>query len=270
MGRLMGVDLASEYIHTIVLTGRVEDGGPVSTLLIANPENGKTSIVLEKSGDYCINLTDVSGKGLKFLCQIYPDASHFIISDMGTVMAHSQKTREYFFGMLLALTEEGIKTIAGPDGIESIKSGRKAIIGCITSDQAKDNRMWWYRRGLARRLIPFHYAYSEALVIRIKDVIMRGQHKNFEEGVDSSKFPKLKLKVALSPEMAQEIRKISDRRAAVLGQLGISLLIRYQTLAKAHAIYRGDWKKSQVTAEDIDFLMRIDPFIDWATPGLFL
>lgn len=270
MGRLMGVELASEYIHTIVLTGRVENAGPVSTLLIANPESGKTSIVLEKSSDYCLNLTDVSGKGLKFLCQIYPDASHFVISDMGTVMAHSQKTREYFFGMLLALTEEGIKTVAGPDGIEGIKSGRKAIIGCITSDQAKDNRMWWYRRGLARRMIPFHYAYSQALIIRIKDSIMGGSHKSFEEGVDAAKFPKLKLNVAMRPEIATQIRAISDRRAEILGQLGISLLLRYQTLARAHAIYRGNWKRAEVTEEDVNFLLRIDPFIDWQNPGLFL
>lgn len=268
MGRLMGVELASEFVHTVILSGRVEGANPVSAFLIANPESGKTSIVLEKSCDTVINLTDVSGKGLKLLCQIYPDASHFVINDMGTVMAHSQKTRDFFFGMLLALTEEGIKTVASPDGLETVKSGKKGIIGCITSDQARDNRSWWYRRGLARRVIPFHYAYSEALVIRIKDMIQNGGHKTFEEGTDA-KFPKLKMKVEIPRLLADKIRTISDRRAPMLGQLGISLLVRYMTLAQAHAIFR-TWRRPEVAEADVEFLARVDPYIDWQMPGLFL
>jgi len=265
--RLMGVALASEFVHTVILTGAVEHSNPVSALLIANPEQGKTSIVLEKSCDQVIAMTDVTGKGLKLLCQMKPEATHFIVNDMGIIMAHSGKTREYFFGMLLAMTEEGIKTVASPDGVEVLKTGRKGIIGCITTEQAQDNRMWWQKRGLARRLVPFHYAYSEGLVIKIKDSIVKGHHASFEEPKPS--YPKIAVQVTIDNFLSEKIRKISDRKATELGQLGISLLIRYQALAKGHALFR-NWKNAKVTEEDIDFLARIDPYVNWMLPGLFL
>jgi hypothetical protein len=264
---LMGVELASEFVNTVILTGAVDNSNPVSAMLIANPEQGKTSIVLEKSGEQVISLTDVTGKGLHMLCQIKPDATHFMINDMGIIMAHGAKTREYFFGMLLAMTEEGIKTTASPDGVQFIKAGKKGIIGCITSDQASDNRSWWQRRGLARRLIPFHYVYSQRLVVNIKDNMMNGQHKTFAE--PNTPYPKVKIKVSIDRATADKIRQISDRKADRLGQLGISLLLRYMALAKGHALYRS-WKNAHVNQDDVDFLWSIDPFIDWTTPGLFL
>ncbi len=265
--RLMGVELASEFVNTVVLTGSVENANPVSAMLIANPEQGKTSIVLEKSNEQVIPLTDCTGKGLQFLCQMKPEATHFVVNDMGVIASHGGKTREFFYGMLLAMTEEGMKTIASPDGVQYIKTGRKGIIGCITSEQAKDSRAWWQKRGLARRLIPFHYAYSEALLIRIKDNIVAAGHTSFEE--PNPKYPKIRLKVTLDTFLSEKIRQISDRKASLLGQLGISLLIRYQSLAKGHALYRS-WKNAKVTEEDIEFLMKIDPYIDWQSPGLFL
>jgi len=263
----MGVELASEFVNTVVLTGSIEGVNPASAMLIANPEHGKTSIVLEKSNDQVIPLTDVTGKGLQFLCQMKPDATHFVINDMGIIASHNGKTREFFYGMLLAMTEEGMKTIASPDGVQSIKTGRKGIIGCITSDQAKDSRAWWQKRGLSRRLIPFHYAYSESLIIKIKDNIVKGHHVSFEEPKPA--YPKVAVRVGLDNFLSEKIRLISDRKAMVLGQLGIGLLIRYQALAKAHALFRS-WKNARVIEDDIEFLIKIDPYVDWSMPGLFL
>lgn len=267
LSKLLGVELASEFVHTVVLTGAVEGCNPVSAMLIANPEHGKTSIVLEKSSEQVLPLTDVTGRGLKFLCQMKPEATHFVINDMGIVMAHSPKSREYFFGMLLAMTEEGIKTMASPDGIETIKTGRKGIIACITSDQAQDNRMWWQRRGLARRLIPFHYALSESLIIKIKDGIMLGKHRSFEE--PKPQYPKVQVPVSLDRFLSEKVRELSDKKAPILGQIGIGLQIRYQTLVRAHALFRS-WKNAKVTEEDVEFLRRIDGYVDWTMPGLFL
>lgn len=263
----MGVELASEFVNTVVLTGSVENANPVSAMLIANPEQGKTSIVLEKSNDQVISLTDVTGRGLQFLCQMKPEATHFIVNDMGIIGAHSGKTREFFYGMLLAMTEEGMKTVASPDGIQSFKTGRKGIIGCITSEQANDTRTWWHKRGLARRLIPFHYAYSESLIIRIKNEIVNGKHVSFEEPKPA--YPKIAIRVALDHFLSEKVRQLADKKSARLSQLGISLLLRYQTLAKGHALFR-NWKNAKVTEEDIEFLQRIEPYVDWEMPGLFL
>ena len=41
---LIGMETLREYVETILLTGRVDGCRPVSTFLIAAPEQGKTSL----------------------------------------------------------------------------------------------------------------------------------------------------------------------------------------------------------------------------------
>src|SRR6266850_1503738 len=148
---LFGVHLLREFFQTIVFTGRLKEKDPVSTMLIAAPERGKTSIVLEKNCESLVVLTDCTGKGLDFVCQMNQKASHIVINDMAVIQAHSGKAGAYFYSRLIAMTEEGIRAMAGPQGFSSVDKGRRGFVGCITSDQARDHRMSWYRRGLARR-----------------------------------------------------------------------------------------------------------------------
>lgn len=267
MSSLVGVELLQEYVGTVVLTGKVKGHVPVSTMLIAQPERGKTSVALDKSCTSVAPLTDVTGKGLQFVCQMSPKVSHIVIMDMAVVMSHSKKSAEYFFSMLLAMLEEGIRAMASPGGITTVENGRRAIIGCVTSDQAKDNRRWWYSRGVARRMIPFHYEYPDALVIEIKNRIDAGHASNFDSP-KGLRIPELMLPVAISEQCSIDIRRLADNRAANLGQLGISLLKNYRTLAAGHAIYRGNWKNVRVGQEDVEFLERIDRYISWSTPAL--
>ena len=266
MGELIGVDKLREFFETLILTGRVKNEQPVSAMIIADPERGKTSVMVEKECEAFKILTDLTGKGLQFLCQMDARCTHFVVNDMGIVMAHGQKTREYFFAMLLACTEEGIRAMAGPDGLDTITGGRRGFIGCITSTQATDQRQWWFRRGLARRMVPFHFDYTQDLILKIKSEIVKGNGANFNAG-EKLKIPEAHIDVTMPDAMAKEILRISDFRAKHLEQLGISLLKNYLILAKAHAIRR-TWKNPTVNADDINFLKRIDPYVDWERAGV--
>jgi len=237
-------------------------------MLIADPERGKTSIVLEKSCESLIVLTDVTGKGLDFICQMAPKTSHIIINDMGVVMAHGASTRNFFFAKLLPFLEEGLQTTATPGGIQTVPQGhgRKGLIGCITCGQATDQRQWWQRRGIARRMVPFQFDYEQDLIVRIKEQINKGHSASFTpEGV--LPVPDIPIEVKLSEENAKKIQQISDLRAEKLGELGISLLKNYHQLARAHAIRR-TWKNPEVSSEDIYFLRRIDPYVSWTEKAL--
>lgn len=263
---LIGVNKLREFFETVILTGRLKDTEPVSAMIIADPERGKTSVVLEKNCDAFKVLTDLTGKGLQFLCQMDARCTHFILNDMGVIAAHSQKTCDFFFAMLIAMTEEGIRSVATPKGFESIASGRRGFIGCITSNQAKDHRSWWYRRGLARRMVPFHFDYRQELILNIKAEIDKNHYASFKaNGV--FKVPEAHIDVDVPAAETKEIRRISDSRAEKLEQLGISLLKNYRSLAKAHAIGR-TWQKPSVNEQDIEFLKRIDPYVDWKIPAI--
>lgn len=265
-GELIGVNKLREFFETVIYTGRIKDVSPVSAMLIADPERGKTSVCVQKDSEAFKILTDVTGKGLSFLCQMDSRCTHFIVNDMGVITAHGSKTQSYFFAMLLAITEEGIRAMSGPDGLQTIQNGRRAFIGCITSAEAKDRRFGWYRRGLARRMVPFHFDYPQNLVLKIKGEIDKENGATFQS-TDVLKIPDMPIKVEIPPHYIPIIRDIADRRSEILGQLGISLLKNYRALARAHALRR-TWKNPAVNNEDIDFLKRIDPYVDWKTPAL--
>jgi hypothetical protein len=266
MGELIGVNKLREFVQSLILTGRLKCSQPVSAMIIAEPERGKTSIVVEKQCEALAIMTDVTGKGLQILCQMNPRTTHIVINDMGIVGGHSPKTQNYFYAMLMAMTEEGIRSVANPDGVEATKAGRRGFIGCITTTQATDKRHAWHKRGLARRIVPFHFDYSEALVLKIKGEIDKDKSANFES-INSFKIPEAPIQVEIDEKFSNEIRKLADVRAEKLRQLGISLLKNYRSLAKGHALLR-TWKNPHVNENDVEFLKRIDPYIDWETAAI--
>jgi hypothetical protein len=265
---LFGVDLLRDFFQTVIFTGRLkgDDCDPVSTMIIAEPERGKTSIVLEKYCESMVVLTDCTGKGLDFICQMNEKSTHVIINDMAVIQAHGGKAGAFFYSRLMAMTEEGIRAMATPAGFTSIQKGRRGFVGCITSTQAKDHRMSWYRRGLARRMVPFHFEYTRDMVLKIKEEIHNGRSGTFKS-TEILKIPAAQIAVAIDKKVSEQIGFISDSRAYKLGELGISLLKNYRTLARAHALKR-TWKKPEVNEEDIEFLKRIDPYVDWEKPAL--
>jgi hypothetical protein len=260
------VDLLREFFQSVVFTGRIKGKEPVSTMLIAEPERGKTSIVLEKNCESLVVLTDCTGKGLDFVCQMNEKATHIVINDMAVIQAHGGKAGAYFYSRLIAMLEEGIRAMAGPQGFSNVEKGRRGFVGCITSSQARDHRMAWYRRGLARRIVPFHFEYPSDMVLKIKEEIHNGHEGTFRTS-EVLKLPAQPINVILDSEMSRKIGKLSDMRAYKLGELGISLLKNYRVLAMAHALRRS-WRKPCVVEEDLEFLQRVDPYVDWENPAL--
>jgi hypothetical protein len=266
MGELIGVNKLREFVQSLILTGRIKNSQPISAMIIAEPERGKTSIVVEKQCEAIMVMTDITGKGLQFLCQMNPRTTHFVINDMGVIGGHSPKTQNYFYAMLMAMTEEGIRSIANPDGIETAVAGRRGFIGCITTSQANDKRHSWHKRGLARRILPFHFDYSNELILKIKAEIDKDKQASFDSN-EVFKIPEANIAVEISEKSSSEIRRISDERAKEMGQLGISLLKNLRTLAKGHALLR-TWKNPTVTEQDVEFLKRIQMYLDWNNPAI--
>jgi hypothetical protein len=267
VGELIGVNKLREFVHSLILTGRLKGVQPVSAMIIAEPERGKTSIVVEKQCEALMIMTDVTGKGLQLLCQMNPRTTHFVINDMGVIGGHSPKTQNYFYAMLMAMTEEGIRAVANPDGVEAAaKAGRRGFIGCITTSQATDKRHSWHKRGLARRIVPFHFDYSNELILKIKTEIDNGHHATFESE-QILKVPEANIEVKLPEKQSAQIRAIADLRSEKLNQLGISLLKNYRSLAMGHALIK-TWKNPTVSDNDVEFLKRIDPYVNWKEPSV--
>ena len=272
---LIGIGLIAELVQSIMLTGRVQNADegkpkPLSLLLIAPPESGKTSVVLANKSKLALDYTDITGMAILEEIQKHPEMTHLIINDLGIVGGHRASVQKYTMGVICALVEEGLTRTAFPGGAgHSFTEPRKGgVIASVPSKLANDGRAWWVRTGLASRMLPFNYSHSKALRLKIRTHIEKGDSK--KKPTKKTKvlepevaYPEKNIRVHVGPAMAHEIRKIADARGESLGEYGYRRGKQYRILCQGHALYRGDWKNAHVTERDVEFLALVDPYVSY-------
>jgi hypothetical protein len=264
MRSVIGTELIREMVETILFTGRVKHEDPVSLLLIAWPENGKTSIVLDKTSECAVDVTDATGRGIVEILKYKPDISHLIFNDLTAIGAHSKTVRAYTIAMINAMTEEGLRSIAFPGQVEVITNGKRGIIGCLTPEMLRDGRNWWNSIGLTTRMLPFFYRYSGELILKIKSAIDNGE-KVIPTG--TMKIPKIQIQVPIPEKESAAIRQMADQKSAELkDSTGIRRLKQLRRICQAHALRR-TWKNPVVGKDEIDFLFRIYRHISYEQPS---
>ena len=263
---LLGIALLREFVESVFLTGRVMECEPQSALLIAQPESGKTSVVLEKNVASAVALSDVTGRGLQELCKMKPEISHLIINDMVAVMSHRQTVNRYTLSMINAMTEEGIQATAFPGQLETYGNGRRGLIACLTSDLVSDGRAWWNKIGLTSRVIPFSYYHSTELTLKIKAAIDSGKNEKRKEAPPPREalfIPKERVVVKLASREARKIRLLADEKSKEIQETGYRRLKQFRSLARGHAIWRRQRAPYAVAEDDVRFLERIFPYMSY-------
>lgn len=264
--KMIGTELLRETIETVIFTGKVKKIEPVSLLLIAAPESGKTSVVLEKKCKSIEAYTDITGRGIHEILKAKKDLTHIVINDMVASLSHKQSVNKYLISQLSAMTEEGISAIATPQGIETFDVGKRGIITSLTLDLVRDSRHWWSRIGFTSRMLPFCYSYRAGMIVKIKSSIDDSQ-KNGNSKVSSENFPvpSKSLHVEYPENAIIEVRRMADVRSIILKEQGMRRLKQYHALAQAHAALRTR-KNPTVNEKDIEFLRRMDAYVSYDTP----
>lgn len=262
---LIGVDLILELVQAVLLTGRLSTDNPVSLMLIASPESGKTSTVVERGTEEMVFCSDATGGGITQELVTHPKATHIIINDLVSVMSHKEHVNKRTFAIISAMTDEGLYKIAMPgSGAVDFKGRRVGIICCVPAEFAQDDRRWWNASGLSTRMLPFAYEYSRNLVLRIKKtVVVSGAYeKNHSFGKHGLVIPDRYYSLPIPDGLAHSIQRAADMAARELEEKGIRRGKQFRALARGHAILR-DFKRPAVTQADVDFLMRVVPFISY-------
>lgn len=261
---LIGMSLIREVVETVILTGRLKEHAPVSLLLVASPESGKTSVVLEKDCEAVVAMSDVTGRGLQELCKMKPEVSHIVINDLIAVNSHRTSVNHYTMSMINAMTEEGIMATAFPGQIETYKHGKRGIIASIPTSMSKDGRAWWNKIGLSSRMLPLAFKHSEELKLKIKTVIVNGPTKGSKVPGHPEMFrvPAAALNVRLPIEHARHIQLHAELISEKFKEEGYRRLKQFLALAAAHAVRRS-WKNPCVTIEDVEFIGRLVPFVSY-------
>jgi hypothetical protein len=264
---MIGVELVSEFVDSVVHTGFIKDDKPLSVMLIAAPESGKTSVTQDRDCTSVLTVSDMIGSGLLEELQAKPGIRHVIINDMVSIMAHKDVTNARTFAILNMLSEEGLGKIVMPGGLAKNLGGRQVgFICCIPSQLAGDNRRWWNSTGFASRLLPFNYVYSERLLLQIKrTIIMTGLYKNKRVEKKEGVNPIVEFSVSIKKSESADIQAIADSISKRLTEQGLRRGKQLRSLAAGRAL---SFNRRQVNSSDIDFLWKIEEHIDFENPKI--
>jgi hypothetical protein len=284
--KLIGMEFAVEALQTVLLTGQLDNEKPVSLLIIASPESGKTtatrkaniSVSADKRGEeLAVALTDTTGKGLLKIIREHPRASHIIFNDLSITAGHKSHVTKYLFGIICAMTEEGVSRTADPEGVQPYGSeGTKGVIGCITPRLVRDQRFIWNVTGLTTRMLPFNFRQGMDIQLKVRRYHVGLLHSvSHSDENHSVLIPKEKVHVSLGRykeqimELAQDVaKKLSkegvSRKNPDHEELGYRRIIQFRSLAKAHSLlsHPGD-DEPRVHKEDIEFLRKLSKFVSF-------
>lgn len=205
-----------EIIISALYSAYIADEKPLSLLITAEVESGKTDLVLKfKDNEKVKYLTDATAYS------IWRDLSteiqgglikHFIFPDLLTPFAKNKDTVNSFIMFLANLTEEGLAEVhAGflPEGGIVLASPKPVgVIGCIARGELLDQRHKWARAGFMSRMLPISYSYSVETIDAIKKSI--SERVYVRDSPTKLTFPKDDVKVALPTYIADEIRKLEE------------------------------------------------------------
>jgi hypothetical protein len=179
---LLNVERLLTVLDVIAMSDRVKNGiGPLSAMLIAPSDAGKTQLLLSRMPPDARVLNDFTfGSLLTVLAE--PNPPHWIVvPDFNAVISHKPAVASLAMALLLGLLAEGVTEIPGIEGPAKLKLAelktrgvRISMLTAITPQMFVSRRGKWRDTGLLRRLIPIYYSYRSSTISDIQRLIERG------------------------------------------------------------------------------------------------
>jgi len=229
-----------DAIELVIWSGLIKDEKPLSLMIVASAESGKTQALMKYNiNDGIAYMTDCTAFGLQR--DIIPlvekgEIKHIMIPDLLKPLSRKQSTVNTFVTFLNALIEEGIADILTyvSQPTRKIKGLKCGLITSITADELKDQRHRWVSMGFLSRCLPFSYSYSQKTVKEIFDYIMSEKYQ--EESKIKLKLPKKPKDIKISKRFAEKVKPFSYAFAEPNKVYGFRFQTQLQVLMKANAL----------------------------------
>lgn len=255
-----------EMLRLILYTAYIKGvPKPNSLLIIAKPESGKTEalkkFIVNKNIAY---LSDVTAYGIQrdYLPKIEAgEVRHIIIPDLLKPLSRKESTVNSFITMLNSLIEEGISsmsTYATPGPVIFKKPVKCGLITAITSEEFRDKRHSWRKKGFLSRTIPFSYKYGMSTVNKVFNSILDLDYaKEHDIKLD---IPKQDIAIKLKPKYARAILPSTATIARAQQTYGFRLQKQFQALLQASAL---DRKRRAVNSHDVDRVLHLMNWVNF-------
>jgi hypothetical protein len=255
-----------DIIKLTLLTSYIKNvPKPNSLIIIAKPESGKTEVMkkfqIYKNVAY---LSDVTAFGIQrdLLGKIESgEVRHIIIPDLLKPLARKESTVNSFITMMNSLIEEGVAamTTYATRGLVAFKKPVKVgLITAIKSDEFKDNRHNWKKKGFLSRTIPFSYSYGMSTINKVFESILDLEYMKDQD--IKLKIPKQSVDVKLPEEYARAILPSTTMIAEAQETYGFRLQKQFQALLQASALDRG---RRVVNRSDVDRVLRLMNWVNF-------
>jgi predicted RNase H-like HicB family nuclease len=267
--KTIGTEPLKAHIKYCVCSGFVKDERPLSTLIIANPERGKSTEVMKFPASGSIVVNDLTSYGLGEIIEIMIEKErrlfhHLIIPDLERISARSRKSRAELLANLQIAMQEGITRVQTYNTKINLNPPiQLGVVMCTTPDDLGDRRSVFRRLGFLSRLIPFSFDFSAEQKVQIMDFVKEDKHLEMET------FPiknKKKVKVFIPETMKDKLKlyaKIMALRIEHFSNtskenkqklIGIRALENIICYLKAIALSNN---RNAVTEDDFDEFLRL-------------
>ena len=240
----------------------IEGEQPVSLLVTANVEAGKTELVAmysENPGVLYLNDTTAYGIISNHLSDILDGkVRHIVIPDFITPMSRKRTTATQFVAFLNCLLEEGIVRIETYATNEVLaKPVKCGLITTLAKGVLSDRRHGWSKLGFMSRLLPVSYDYAPSTIGKIRDSIasrlyIGGAKKTLA-------LPDRDMEVQLPQKHGQSLANLAMNLTKAQDLYGFRAQKHLQRLAMANALRDG---KQKVRAEDVERIEELSWYIN--------
>lgn len=259
-GCLIKVDPLKKLIECALLSPHIEGEKPISLLIVARPESGKSSIMKQyRENKGIVYLTDCTAYGITrdVLPKILSgEIKTIMIPDLITPLSKATKTRQSFVAFLNNLIEEGVAKITSYANVWD-KDVKANVITAVTDEALNDARHSWAKMGFLSRFVVFSYSYSLSTVTKILGYY--SEHGLSLKNAEVT-FPKKQVKVELSREIADKINPIATRIGDQFRLYGLRAKINFRNLLKCIA-YRN--KRRTVAEDDFQEFLELADFMNF-------
>jgi hypothetical protein len=255
---LIETGLLKKMIECTLISPYIRDEKPISLLIVAKPESGKTAhLKIYRENKGVCYMTDCTAYGLTR--DVMPklvsgEMKTMMIADLITPLSRSTKTRKNFVAFLNNFIEEGIAKITTYATIWE-KEVRGNLITAVTDAELQDGRREWAKMGFLSRFILFSYSYSMSAITKIFD---NYSSKGINMSCKKIKLPSKNIDIVLSKQIANQIDPVAMKIGQMFNLYGIRAKINFRSLLKSLAYRNG---RKEVTEEEFrEFLQLADYF----------
>jgi hypothetical protein len=254
--RLIQVDDLIKLVNLALLTGRVKNAKPVSMLLVADTETGKTQILeVFMKLEPVIWANDLSAHVIvdEVAPEVEKGKTHILIPDLLKVLAHQKVVAKNTMTMLNSIMEEGLKNVmfygTRREFREPVRCG---AIAAITRDGYSAREKHWKNIGFVGRCIPVSFSYSEKTKLKIHEHIKRGFPSRTIRIIEGKAS-----KIEIPAKIAEKVQDLAIARTPF--STGFRLHKQLRALVQAHALFCG---RSKVKKEDFEEIRRLSKFMN--------